>query len=618
MCTGDLIASADCSQGNRDRSSEGVDSSNALVSQSPPQPRAEVESPKGVDSSDARVNCASAQPQSFPNKRDTHPLQFCIEVFAKRAELTAAVRQVLPNSFGVGTGCDAHTRAPVIPIDVLSCSDQALCLSWVREPGCLWVHVRCPRAMFPIGHASHHVECAPGPQAFALIRFLKSLVKHCRDTDTSWSVEAPSRSLLWEHCNHVAIGERVQINLCSFGHPYRSPVTIATSRPSAFSALALPCEHDHKCSRARVNMDACLSAFNKALAAAILRSLDVGAPDEPALHGAQILAGSQPRKSKIAPVSEFKHVALVVVASMPKVDTKGRLVQSLIMGNTCIPQGSKVCAVCDASDRKGKAKLSASPSACTSPGSHDPLASAAMPTEPTPPCPIDLRHSREVTLAASSEAGPQAPTTHLEHTLVASPVIGYAPKSLHPKSALAASSGAGSPSLNSFAEVGTLAVVEGHNGDCVDLRQSCATPVKRTKTNHLHHYGPSSWETPPKVERHEHWRSCASPPEASMDALRAKPAVNPVGGEAFASRPVVIPVDDGAAQHYSLALPAVNHMDDAAHSPRPVVIPVDGRVAQHFPLAQPAVNPVDGATQSSRPVVNPVDDEAAPGQGHAG
>ena len=184
----------------------------------------------------------------------------------------------------------------MIPIDVLSCSGQALCLSWVREPGCLWVHVRCPRAIFPIGHASHHVECAPGPQAFAFIKFLKCLVKHCRDTNTSWSVEAPSRSLLWEHCNRVAIGERVQINLCSFGHPYRSPVTIATSRPSTFSALALPCEHDHKCSRVRVNMDACLSVFNKALAAAILRSLDVGAPDEPALHGAQILAGSQPRK----------------------------------------------------------------------------------------------------------------------------------------------------------------------------------------------------------------------------------------------------------------------------------------------------------------------------------
>ena len=201
-----------------------------------------------------RVSAASI----LPNKRDTHPLQFCIEVFAKRAELTAAVRQVLPNSFGVGTGCDAHTPAPVIPIDVLFCSGQALCLSWVREPGCLWVHVRCPRAMFPIGHASHHVECAPGPQAFALIKFLKCLVKHCRDTDTSWSVEAPSRSLLWERCNHVAIGERVQINLRSFGHPYRSPVTIATSRPSAFSALALPCEHDHK-SLAREGQHGCMS-----------------------------------------------------------------------------------------------------------------------------------------------------------------------------------------------------------------------------------------------------------------------------------------------------------------------------------------------------------------------
>ena len=93
-----------------------------------------------------------------------------------------------------------------------------------------------------------------------------------------------------------------------------------------------------------------------------------------------------------------------------------------------------------------------------------------------------------------------------------------------------------------------------------------------------------------------------------MDALRAKPAVKPVDGEASASRPVVIPVDDGAAQHCSLALPAVNPVDDTAPSPRPVVTPVDDGAA---PLAQPAVNPVDGAAPSSRPVVNPVDDEAA-------
>ena len=177
-----------------------------------------------------------------------------------------------------------------------------------------------------------------------------------------------------------------------------------------------------------------------------------------------------------------------------------------------------MCAVCDVSDPKGKAKSSASPTACTSSGSHDLLhlqgmASAAIPTALTPSGPTDLRHFHDATLAASSEAGPQAPTTHLEHTLVASPVIGYAPKSLHPKSALAASSGAGSPSLNSFAEVCTLAVKEGHNGDCVDLRQSCATPVKRAKTNaHRRHYGPLSWETPPKVKRHEPWRSCVSPP----------------------------------------------------------------------------------------------------------
>ena len=84
---------------------------------------------------------------------------------------------------------------------------------------------------------------------------------------------------------------------------YRSPVTIATSRPKTFKSLAVPCKHEHKCSRAKVNLDECLAAFNKALAKAVLENLQVRAFSAPPLHGAQILSGSQPKRSKIVPVS---------------------------------------------------------------------------------------------------------------------------------------------------------------------------------------------------------------------------------------------------------------------------------------------------------------------------
>ena len=86
---------------------------------------------------------------------------------------------------------------------------------------------------------SCHFSDQSDPQADELLKFLKCLVKHCRDTNTPWSVEASSRSCLWGHCKHVALGERVQIKLCMFGHPCRSPVTIATSRPKTFKSLAV-------------------------------------------------------------------------------------------------------------------------------------------------------------------------------------------------------------------------------------------------------------------------------------------------------------------------------------------------------------------------------------------
>ena len=91
-------------------------------------------------------------------------------------------------------------------------------------------------------------------------------------------------------------------------------------------------------------------------------------------------------------------------------------------------------------------------------------------------------------------------------------------------------------------------------------------------------------------------------PKASMDALLAEPAVNPVNGAASASRPVVIPVDDEAAQHCSLAQPAVNPVDGAASSSQP-----DDETAQRCSLPtaslQSTAIPVGGEAPLSTSVI---------------
>ena len=175
-------------------------------------------------------------PASSPNP----PACFCLEVFAKHAQLTAHIRRSMPSSLAVGFGCAAQSSAPVVHIDLLSPGGLALCASWAREPLCKWVHIRVPTSAFPILHGSFTLE--PHPEEAAYLHFMRQLVKHCDDTETPWSIECRARSRFWQQ-DWPSKLTQVQVNLCQFGHDHRCPVVLATSHAFVFVGIAGKCNH---------------------------------------------------------------------------------------------------------------------------------------------------------------------------------------------------------------------------------------------------------------------------------------------------------------------------------------------------------------------------------------
>ena len=115
-----------------------------------------------------------------------------MEIFARRASLCGCLRQKLPNSFAVGSGCSQTAAAPIIPIDVLTDGGQALCATWARESSCAWVHIRCPKSLFP--HGKSPLSSGDTERCMSVVQ---NLVKHCSAANTHWTIEAPARSSFW-------------------------------------------------------------------------------------------------------------------------------------------------------------------------------------------------------------------------------------------------------------------------------------------------------------------------------------------------------------------------------------------------------------------------------------
>ena len=288
--------------------------------------------------------------------------KFCLEICAKRAVLSGAMRTYLPGSFGVGLGVSPQIAAPVIRVDPLSTEGRALVAGWIAEPECAWVHIRCPRSVFPVLHSCHILPDSESAEAF--ISMFKSVTGLCNNAGIPWSFEAPARSSVWEHSVMRSLDfPRAQINLCQFGHPFRAPLVLACSVSGVFDALARKCEHKHASSFQRVDA----SPFERkgciALAATCIAEhlrLKPFVPSISSNQAAQVMTGLQPRKLPFRAMPEYKCVLRLGHVPRPALDAKQCLKQDLVVRGMTIPAGSKLLppSFFQTGDRLGKASAS--------------------------------------------------------------------------------------------------------------------------------------------------------------------------------------------------------------------------------------------------------------------
>ena len=280
------------------------------------------------------------------------------------------------------------------------------------------------------------------------------------------------------------------------------------------------------------------------------------------------------------PVSEFKRLATVRVASMPTVDAKSRLVEPLLVGGTYkyILQESKLCAVSDASAPNRAACLTSSPTARAS----APYLNLTPPRSTTLATSTDAGPNHQITLldeTSSIDAGPNPRSTLLEQTLVASTVSGCDPVVLLP-----------APTLDANADVDSLAPDSASLNHVCGLRKTVrplvltpVTPVKRARTH--------GRARSPERELYDTPRKVARPNREHARALKCHSAV-----------PVVIPVDDEATSPQC-----------AVRMPPwcPPTKPVDGshvfsRTDRQVPLSEGPIKAVDGVSTSLRRSAAPV------------
>ena len=270
--------------------------------------------------------------------------KFCIEVFARRASLCSFLRTALPSSLAIGSGCSQAAAAPIVPVDILTQGGFALCASWVREPQCAWVHIRCPKSLFydvsgnSLSSVAEQCVCA-----------ISNLLKHCKDAECHWTIEAPSRSTFWSTwLGKQLLPTVVDVSLSSFGSFARGCIRFASSAPSCLAELPSPYPVPAKaCS------EVVLGRLYRSLATAMLAFLNVQAPIVPPLEAAQIGTGGQPRKTSFSPVPEFKLFMQVPLQSVPKLDGKNRLLEPLcVQGVACSAHGFKAFAALSLADSR--------------------------------------------------------------------------------------------------------------------------------------------------------------------------------------------------------------------------------------------------------------------------
>ena len=242
----------------------------------------------------------------------------------------------LPSSFAVGKGCSQAAVAPIIPIDILSQGGLALCASWVREPLCAWVHIRCPRSIFPSGARASFSATSDTERC---IYTISQLLEQCKDSETPWTIEASARSTFWAtDLGKQLLASSFLVDLTSFGSSAKCLMRLASSLPTVLQS----CTQLADPSTTRVSFDAALGKFYRALASSMLSHLQVSEASFPSLAAAQVATGLQPRKPALTPVPEFKRLVQVAVPHRPALDSKGKLLHELRVHDTVVPAGSKL------------------------------------------------------------------------------------------------------------------------------------------------------------------------------------------------------------------------------------------------------------------------------------
>ena len=200
---------------------------------------------------------------------------FCIELFCGTAGLTACIRTLFPDSFGVDHKVK-HPKSQVICLDLQKPEVQEMVMQWASDPKCVWLHfgVPCgtasrarerrmskthfgPRPMrskhFPDGLPPHLLNQNSRDRLRAanrLYHFMQKLILSLPST-TVWTIENPLRSWLWQTSYFQAIKEQIhvfffQFDMCMFGGRRLKRTGIATNCENVQS-FAMQCDglHEH-------------------------------------------------------------------------------------------------------------------------------------------------------------------------------------------------------------------------------------------------------------------------------------------------------------------------------------------------------------------------------------
>ncbi|CAE7203407.1 unnamed protein product [Symbiodinium sp. CCMP2592] len=172
------------------------------------------------------------------------------------------------------------------------------------------------------------------------IYIFAQLIKHCADTDTMWTIEAPSRSPFWQTSLGLEVSSSaVEVDLSRYAPGARGRIKFASSCPQVLSAISPPVTQPPL---VKASLEAAMGRMYRALALVMLEHLDVDASSLPPLFAAQVGTGKQPRKPLLAPVPEFKYFVRVTLSAVPILDNKRRLLQPLRVHDVVVPAGAKL------------------------------------------------------------------------------------------------------------------------------------------------------------------------------------------------------------------------------------------------------------------------------------